>query len=175
MSKQDNAHDEPTQPGSVDVGELSLWFALTRLQERYVAAIDDDRLEQWPDFFLEDAVYEIVPKENVDLGLPAGVMHCFGRAMMRDRITSLRHANVYEPQTYRHFTSALQFQYEGGGAIRMRSNYLVIRTLTNGESAVYQAGVYDDVVVSTCGGWRYRSKRAIFDTSRVHTLLAIPV
>ena len=87
MSKQDNAHDEPTQPGSVDVGELSLWFALTRLQERYVAAIDDDRLEQWPDFFLEDAVYEIVPKENVDLGLPAGVMHCFGRAMMRDRIT----------------------------------------------------------------------------------------
>lgn len=175
MSKQNKAHDQPMQPGSVDPGELSLWFALTRLQDRYVAAIDDDRLEQWPDFFLEEGVYEILPKENVDLGLPAGVMHCFGRAMMRDRITSLRKANVYEPQTYRHFTSALHFEPEADGAIRMRSNYLVIRTLTNGESSVYQAGVYDDVVVSTSDGWRYRSKRAIFDTSRVHTLLAIPV
>lgn len=174
MSKQNEAH-EPIEPGAVAAVELSLWFELSRMQDSYVATIDEDRLEQWPDFFLEDAVYEIVPKENVDLGLPAGVMHCFGRAMMRDRVTSLRQANIYEPQTYRHFTSALQFRREADGAIRMRSNYLVIRTLTNGESSVYQAGIYDDVVVSTPGGWRYRSKRAIFDTSRVHTLLAIPV
>lgn len=175
MSTQSKTHDRPAQPGGVEPGELSLWFALTRLQERYIAAIDDDCLEQWPDFFLEDGVYEILPKENVDLGLPAGVMHCFGRAMMRDRITSLRKANVYEPQTYRHFTSALCLEPEADGAIRMRSNYLVIRTLSNGDSSVYQAGVYEDVVVPTAEGWRYRSKRAVFDTSRVHTLLAIPV
>jgi anthranilate 1,2-dioxygenase small subunit len=174
MLKPNEAHDAPAR-SVVDLSELSLWFELVRLQDRYVATIDDNRLEQWPELFLEDAVYEIVPKENVDLGLPAGVMHCFGRAMMRDRVTSLRKANIYEPQTYRHFTSALQIHREADGAIRMRSNYLVIRTLTNGDSAVYQAGTYDDVVVSSPEGWRYRSKRAIFDTSRIHTLLAIPV
>lgn len=175
MLKQNEARGAAAQSSSVDSNELSLWFELSRLQERYIATIDDDRLEQWPDFFVEDGVYQILPKENVDLGLPAGVMHCFNRAMMRDRITSLRNANIYEAQIYRHFTSALQFQQEADGAIRMRSNYLVIRTLTNGESSVYQAGTYDDVVVRTPEGLRYRSKRAIFDTSRIHTLLVIPV
>jgi anthranilate 1,2-dioxygenase small subunit len=78
------------------------------LQERYVSVIDTDRLEEWPNFFTEDCVYEIIPKENSDLGLPMGIMHCFGRAMLRDRISSLREANVFEPHTYRHFTSGLE-------------------------------------------------------------------
>jgi hypothetical protein len=32
-------------------------------------------------------------------------MHCFGRPMLRDRITALRKANLFEPHTYRHMTS----------------------------------------------------------------------
>ena len=39
-----------------------------------------------PYLFTEEAVYEIVPKENADLGLPMGIAHCFGRLMMRDRL-----------------------------------------------------------------------------------------
>jgi anthranilate 1,2-dioxygenase small subunit len=78
---------------------MILWYELHRLQERYVSVIDADRLEEWPNFFTEDCVYEIIPKENADLGLPMGIMHCFGRAMLRDRITSLRQANVFEPHT----------------------------------------------------------------------------
>jgi len=86
-----------------------LWCDLHRLQERYVVAIDFDRLEEWPDFFTEKGVYEIVPKENADCGLPMAIMHCFGRPMMRERIFSLRQVNVFEPHTYRHVTSGLEF------------------------------------------------------------------
>src|SRR5580658_1879064 len=91
------------------LAEMILWYDLHRLQERYVSVIDTDRLEDWPDLFTEDCLYEIVPKENADLGLPVGIMHCFGRPMMRDRIVSLRKANVFEPHTYRHLTSGLEF------------------------------------------------------------------
>jgi anthranilate 1,2-dioxygenase small subunit len=77
-----------------------LWYEMQRLQELYVSIIDADRLEEWPDLFTEDCVYEIVPRENADLELPIGVMHCFGRAMLSDRVTSLRKTNVFEPHIY---------------------------------------------------------------------------
>ena len=54
-------------------------------------------------------------------------------------------------------------------------NYVVVQTLANGESAVYQAGRYFDRVVRTPEGWRYQRKRVVYDTSRVETLLVTPV
>jgi len=157
------------------IREMTLWYELYRLQERYVSIIDTDRLEQWPDLFTEDGVYEIVPKENADLGLPVGIMHCFGRPMLRDRIVSLRKANLFEPHTYRHMTSGLEFTTLDASTVDMQSNYVVVQTLTDGESGVYQAGRYFDRVVRTADGWRYQRKRAVYDTSRVRTLLATPV
>jgi anthranilate 1,2-dioxygenase small subunit len=155
--------------------EMILWYELHRLQERYVSVIDADRLEEWPNFFTEDCVYEIIPKENVDLGLPMGIMHCFGRAMLRDRITSLREANVFEPHTYRHITSGLELAPVDADTVDIQSNYVVVQTLTDGESRIYQAGRYFDRVVHSAEGWLYQRKRAVYDTSRVQTLLVTPV
>jgi anthranilate 1,2-dioxygenase small subunit len=155
--------------------EMILWYELHRLQERYVSVIDADRLEEWPNFFTEDCVYEIIPKENADLGLPMGIMHCFGRAMLRDRITSLRKANVFEPHTYRHMTSGLELAPVDPDSVDMQSNYVVVQTLTDGESRIYQAGRYFDRVVHSAEGWLYQRKRAVYDTSRVQTLLVTPV
>jgi anthranilate 1,2-dioxygenase small subunit len=155
--------------------EMILWYELHRLQERYVNVIDADRLEEWPNFFTEDCVYEIIPKENADLGLPMGIMHCFGRAMLRDRITSLREANVFEPHTYRHMTSGLELAPVDADTVDIQSNYVVVQTLTDGESRIYQAGRYFDRVVHSAEGWLYQRKRAVYDTSRVQTLLVTPV
>ena len=157
------------------IKEVLLWFDLHRLQERYVTVIDSDRLEEWPELFTEDGIYEIVPKENADLGLSVGIMHCFGRPMMRDRIVSLRKANVFEPHTYRHMTSGLELTLVDGDTVETQSNYVVVQTLTNGESRVYQAGRYFDRIVRTVYGWRYQRKRVVYDTSRVPTLLVTPV
>jgi anthranilate 1,2-dioxygenase small subunit len=157
------------------IADIVLWHDLHRLQERYLSVIDTDRLEEWPDLFTEDGVYEIVPKENADRGLPMGVMHCFGRPMLRDRVISLRKANVYEPHTYRHMTSGLEFTQIDMRTVDMQSNYLVVQTLSDGESRVFQAGRYFDRVVRTANGWCYQRKRAVYDTSRVQTLLVTPV
>lgn len=157
------------------LAEIILWHDLHRLQDRYISLIDSDRLEEWPNLFTEDGVYEIIPKENVDLGLSIGIMHCFGRPMMRDRILSLRNANVFEPHTYRHMTSGLEYTLIDADTVDMQSNYIVVQTLTDGESRLYQAGCYYDRIVHTADGWRYQHKRAVYDTSRVQTLLVIPV
>ncbi len=155
--------------------QMLLWFELYSLQERYISVLDNDQLEAWPELFTTDGYYEIVPKENADAGLPVGIIYCNNQGMMRDRILSTRKANLYEPQTYRHMVSGLVITPVDEVTAGMRSSYVVIRTNQEGDSIIYQAGRYEDQVIKTEEGWRYRSKRAIYDTLRVPTLLAIPV
>ncbi|WP_323122024.1 anthranilate 1,2-dioxygenase small subunit AndAd [Burkholderia alba] len=155
--------------------DIYLWFELHMLQNRYIGHLDNNRLEQWPELFTEACVYEIVPKENADLGLPVGIVHCTNQRMLRDRVVSLRHANIYEAHTYRHMTSGLSIVGVRDGEFDTESNYVVVQTRSNGESNVYQAGKYYDTVVRTLDGLRYRTKRVIYDTSRVQTLLATPI
>jgi anthranilate 1,2-dioxygenase small subunit len=154
---------------------MQLWFEINDLQQRYVNALDNDRLEQWPDFFVEECRYEIIPKENADQDLPAAVMYCRNRRMLRDRVLSLRNANIFEGHTYRHMTSGLVITKIDDDTVHTESNYVVIITGQAGESSVYQAGTYRDEVIRVDGQWRYLKKRVIFDTSRVQTLLATPI
>jgi len=155
--------------------KMKLWFELHVLQDQYINNLDNDRLEAWPTLFTEDCVYEIVPKENADMGLPVGIIYCTNQKMLRDRVVSLRNANIYEEHSYRHMTSGLAVVSEQDGVIETESNYVVIQTRSNGESDVYQAGKYYDTVVRTEQGLRYKRKRVIYDTSRVQTLLATPI
>ena len=147
---------------------------LAALQDSYVAAIDNDKLEEWPAFFTEDGSYEIISKENVEQGLPAPVIFCDSAKMIRDRVLSLRNANIYEKPSYRHFLSGMEWQAEEDGW-SVSTNYLVVNTVQSGTTSIYQAGRYLDRVVRTADGLRFRRKRCIYDTLRVQTLLAYPI
>lgn len=155
--------------------DLQLRLEMQALQDRYIATIDNDRLEEWPALFVEDCLYEIMPRENEDAGFPAPLMRCEGAAMLRDRVLSLRHANIFQQPAYRHMVSAFEVERVDAETVAMSSNYLVVNTTPEGSSAVYQAGRYLDRVVQTAEGWRFKVKRAIYDTLRVQTLLAYPI
>jgi anthranilate 1,2-dioxygenase small subunit len=151
------------------------WFEIHQLQERYCAALDNNRLEDWAEMFTPDCLYEIVPKENADMGLPIGVIYCTNQRMLRDRVLSLRHANIYEEHACRHMTSGLTLTPVDADTVDAESSYVVVQTRTDGESFIYQAGRYLDRMVRTPEGWRFAKRRVIYDTSRVRTLLATPI
>lgn len=155
--------------------DLMLRLELQAFLDRYIDVIDNDRLEEWPGLFTEDCLYEIIPKENEEAGLPAPVMYCDNKRMLRDRVLSLRHANIFEKPSYRHLVSALQVTKIEEDVYDMSANYVVVNTSLPGESSIYQAGRYADRVVRTAEGLRFKSKRVIYDTLRVQTLLAYPI
>ncbi|WP_211221806.1 anthranilate 1,2-dioxygenase small subunit AndAd [Granulicoccus phenolivorans] len=155
--------------------DLMLWLEIFETQSRYAHAIDSDDLETWPAFFTEDATYTIVSRENHDRGLPAPILHCRNRAMMRDRVVALRNANIYEEHRYRHSTSGPVILEADGDSVRTETSYIVVRTGQAGDAEVYSAGSYHDTLVRTDAGWRYRERKVIYDTSRVLTLLATPI
>ncbi len=154
---------------------LLLRLELMEVQDAYTAVLDEGRLEDWPAMFTEDCLYEIIPRENVDSGFPAPLMRCEGAAMLRDRVISLRHANIYETPHYRHMLSGHRITAVDGDTADMRASYVVINTSQDGDSTIFQAGYYQDRLVRTADGWRFSVKRAVYDTHRVQTLLAYPV
>jgi anthranilate 1,2-dioxygenase small subunit len=154
---------------------VELTFHVERLLARYVHCIDDDRLEEWPEFFVEDCLYRIVSRENVERGLPIAVMHCDSKGMLIDRVTSLRHANVYERQCYRHIVSSVVVDGPSDNGVTARSNYVVYRTRTNGVTKVYSTGVYVDRIVADGDDLRFQEKIVTFDTHRIDSLLALPL
>ncbi len=162
--------DELTAMTDSDIRSL-----VENLNARYVATIDDDRLEDWPLLFIERCRYDIVTAENEEQGLPLGLFHADSRAMLIDRVASLRRANIYEAQRYRHIVSAAAILESAPGLIRAQSNFLVVRIMLDGAMALFASGRYLDRVDLTGPEPLYAEKRAILDNRRIDTLLALPI
>ena len=160
----------------LELSPLERQYAVEQLLARYVQCIDDDRLEEWPNFFIEQCDYRIVAQENAARGLPLAALSCDSRGMLIDRVVSLRHANIYERHRYRHRG---QQHRAGRGQRRQRAGTQplrrVFRTRTNGVSEVYSVGTYDDDIVSVEGALLFRRKCVTFDTNRIDSLLATPL
>jgi 3-phenylpropionate/cinnamic acid dioxygenase small subunit len=146
------------------------------LNARYADAIDADRLEAWPDFFLDDGRYRITTAENVAQGLPLSIMYAASRAMLRDRVTALREANVYEGQRYRHVLGTPLITVIEAGALRARTSFMVARVMRTGDTMLFVTGRYEDrVVLDAADGARFAEKTVILDSRQIDTLLAIPL
>jgi anthranilate 1,2-dioxygenase small subunit len=141
----------------------------------YAHTIDDDRLEDWPALFTENGTYRVTTRENFDSGLPLALIYCDGRGMMEDRISALRTANIYEPHVYCHSTSALRVLGILGGEIRARANFMVLRTMAEGDMAIFASGRYFDRLVEEGGRLKFRERIAVLDSRQVDTLLVVPL
>jgi anthranilate 1,2-dioxygenase small subunit len=162
----------------MDLDAIVRRWELEQLFTDYVHCLDADELERWPDFFTEDCFYRITSAENYDAGLPLGLIYATSRDMLKDRVSALREANVYEPQRYRHLVSSIRIvggAVEGPEHVDLVANFLVVRTMQDGEMTIFGAGRYVDRVRRDGGCWKFTSKTVVLDSRQVDTLLAIPI
>jgi anthranilate 1,2-dioxygenase small subunit/terephthalate 1,2-dioxygenase oxygenase component beta subunit len=156
--------------------DIETTFRVQDLQARYIQALDDDRLEEWPKFFTEQCRYLVTTADNHAQGLPLGMIYATSRAMLRDRVRSLREANVYEAQRYRHVISPPVIERGEGSLVRARTNFMVVRTMHTGEMVMFAAGRYEDgIALEGEGTPCFAEKIAILDSRQIDTLLAIPI
>jgi 3-phenylpropionate/cinnamic acid dioxygenase small subunit len=153
--------------------DLELQFGVERLHARYAQALDSDKLEDWPEFFTESGRYRIATAENEARGLPLPVLYAEGRAMLRDRVASLRHANIYEPQRYRHIVSVLLIEKVSDSVVVSTANFLVVRIMQDGATMLFASGRYLDRI--RVPDMLYEERVVVCDSRRFDTLLAIPL
>jgi anthranilate 1,2-dioxygenase small subunit len=153
---------------------MGLQWQVEQLHSAYAHALDEDRLEDWPNFFTENGRYRIATAENEAQGLPLPVLYAESRGMLRDRVASLRHANIYEPQRYRHIISSVLVERLDERFVKSISDFLVIRIMQNGETMLFASGRYLDRIVLAPEAL-YEERVVVCDSQRFDTLLAIPL
>ena len=141
----------------------------------YAEALDDNELERWPEFFVEDCLYKLVPRENWERKLPIALMLCESKGMLRDRVNAVRNTALYAPRTFRHLIAQFRIEAETPERIRVRANYVVLQTLVDDLTRIQNAGKYIDLVVRTPEGLRFQEKICVFDSVLVPNSLIYPV
>jgi anthranilate 1,2-dioxygenase small subunit len=159
----------------MDLAAVVRRLELEQLYADYVHCLDADELERWPNFFTEDCFYRITSAENYAAGLPLGLIYATSRDMLRDRVSALRQANIYEPQRYRHLVSSIKAVGEAAGVLDLVANFVVVRTMQDGEMTIFGAGCYVDRVERDGAGWKFARKDVVLDSRQIDTLLAIPI
>ena len=156
---------------------IELQLKIQDLNARYAQAIDGNKLEAWPDFFTEDGRYRVTTAENFERGLPLGLIYATSRAMLQDRVRSLREANIYESQRYRHIIGLPLLKLTQDGATRACTSFIVVRIMHSGETIVYATGCYRDVIVmdASDGVLRFAERIVVLDSRQIDTLLALPL
>jgi anthranilate 1,2-dioxygenase small subunit/terephthalate 1,2-dioxygenase oxygenase component beta subunit len=151
---------------------------LTRLVElnaAYARVIDNEQYEEWPGFFLESCLYKVTTAENIAKGLEAGLIYADSRAMLQDRISALRQANIYERQRYRHIVGLPTVLGANDGEAEVETPFLIVRIMRDGKMEVFATGCYrDKVKPNGDGSLRFAERIVVCDGSRFDTLVAIP-
>ena len=149
--------------------------AMQDLFDSYMDCLDDERFEQWPQFFTEDAVYKIVARENVERDLPLATWSCLSRGMMQDRVVAIRNACVFSARYMRHVAGVVRVTAQGNGTHTTGLSFSVFETPQDEASRIFLVGKYRAKVVMTTDGPRFQELLVIYDTSLIPGLLVFPV
>lgn len=140
----------------------------------YVEALDDVRLEEWPEFFCADCTYQVIPRENHERGYSLCTMIAESRGMLQDRVTGLTRTQMYAPRYYRRFLSGLRIKSQNAEETRVRMNVLVVQTLVDKQSEVVLCGVSHDLIVHDEGRLRLKERIVVMDSEMVPNSLIYP-
>jgi anthranilate 1,2-dioxygenase small subunit len=156
---------------------LLLHHEIEQFNTRYAAALDEQRLQDWVDLFVDDAFSLVTSRENADQGFPVGLIYCDGKAMIRDRAFALEKTSMFAPRYLRHVIgNLLVLGEEANGDIRAQANYVVFQVLFDRPDAtLHQVGSYRDVFCRTADGLRLKARRCVYDNLLVPNALCIPV
>lgn len=155
--------------------DLDVRHAIDDLIAECAHCIDDDRLEEWPSFFVDDCRYMMITRDNHERGMPVGIMTCDSKGMLRDRVLAMREANIYEPHVYRHMIGSTRVLGETDGVYDVVSNYTIVRTMQEGDMAIFSAGKLADKIVFDHGRAQFKERIVICDSNRVDTLIVLPI
>lgn len=149
---------------------------LGSLNAAYARCIDNDRLEDWPSFFLDACLYKVTTADNYRSGYEAGLIYADSRGMLQDRIASLRKANVFERHGYRHMVGAPDILREDEGGLSSETPFLVVRIMRTGQMDIFATGRYvDRIERDGAGKLKFKERIVVCDGCNVDTLLVIPL
>ena len=154
---------------------LALRHEIEEFNADYCATLDANDIESWPDYFIEDGLYRVTSRENVELGLPVGLVYAEGRAMMHDRAAAISRTQMFAPRYMLHVLSNTRVTSESDGEIQSSTAFLLMQTLVEGPTTLHLAGAYHDRFVRIDGALKLAERQVVHDTNILANDLVYPV
>jgi anthranilate 1,2-dioxygenase small subunit len=141
----------------------------------YCYTLDLGDLEQWPDFFTDDTFYVVTARENVEAGLPVGLIYSEGKAMIRDRAYAVKHTQMFAPRYLQHFVPDVLVVSVTRDEYRSISSYMVLQTLVEGPTTILQSGRYYDTFQRAGDRLLIKERRCVYDTTLIANDIVYPI
>jgi salicylate 5-hydroxylase small subunit len=151
------------------------WLALSQLYSDYASAVDSGQWDLWPEFFTDDCVYRVQPRENHERGFPLATLSLTSKGMLKDRVYGIQETLFHDPYYQRHVVGAPVLRETLADGFRCEANYAVFRTKLSDASTVYNVGRYLDRVVRTPAGLKFASRECIYDSEMIPNSLIYPI
>jgi salicylate 5-hydroxylase small subunit len=155
--------------------DFETYSSLLALYADYAAALDSNDWQKWPDFFTEECVYKLQPRENHERGYPLATLSFESRGMLQDRIFGATETIFHDPYYQRHVVGIPRILKVDAERIEAEANYAVFRTKPDGPSTVFNVGRYIDVIRRTEDGLKFESRLCVFDSEMIANSIIYPI
>ncbi len=155
--------------------DFETYHALTQLYADYAAAVDSGNWDLWPEFFTEDCVYRLQPRENHERGFPLATLSFDSKGMLKDRVYGIRETLFHDPYYQRHVVGAPVVRKVLDDRFECEANYAVLRTKLSQVSTVFNVGRYIDTVVRTPEGLKFKSRLCVYDSEMIPNSIIYPI
>ena len=150
-------------------------MALTRLYADYALAVDSGQWDLWPEFFTEQCVYKLIPRENHERGFPLCTLSFTSKGMLKDRVYGIQETLYHDPYYQRHVVGAPVVRRVDGERIQSEANYAVFRTKLDKASTVFNVGRYIDTIVPTPDGLKFAERLCVYDSEMIPNAIIYPI
>jgi salicylate 5-hydroxylase small subunit len=151
------------------------WLSLTQLYAEYASAVDSGNWDLWPEFFTDQCVYRLQPRENHERGFPLATLSFSSKGMLKDRVYGIKETLFHDPYYQRHVVGAPVVRGVEAQGWRCEANYAVFRTKLSDASTVFNVGRYLDTVVRTPEGFKFSSRECIYDSEMIPNSIIYPI
>jgi salicylate 5-hydroxylase small subunit len=155
--------------------DIQTWLGIQQLYADYASAVDSGDWDLWPDFFTEQCVYKLQPRENYERGFPLCTLSFTSKGMLKDRVYGIKDTLFHDPYYQRHIVGAPIVRKVLNEQIYTEANYAVFRTKLDKESTVFNVGRYLDVIVQTPLGLKFAQRLCIYDSEMIPNSIIYPI
>ncbi len=155
--------------------DMQNWFEIQQLYANYSSAVDSGQWDLWPEFFTEQCVYKIQPRENHERGFPLSTLSLTSKGMLKDRVYGISETLYHDPYYQRHVVGTPIVRKVEEGRIYSEANYAVFRTKLDEESTVFNVGRYLDIIVLTPEGFKFAERLCIYDSEMIPNSIIYPI
>lgn len=157
---------------NIDFGD---YLQIAQLYADYAQAVDSGNWDLWPEFFTEDCIYKLMPRENHERGFPLATLSFDSKGMLKDRVYGIRETLFHDPYYQRHVVGAPLIHTADKDRFTSEANYAVFRTKLSQESTVFNVGRYIDVIVRTPEGLKFASRHCVYDSEMIPNSIIYPI